>query len=151
MIPDSERQCACPDIFHVRDDLQPIWPVQEAPAPESVNEGKDVGFFLEHSKPFRWVQDFLIKGNAPSGPHHLTATYSADSNFAASSGTVDVFVGCRPPVVAPPVISAGDPHAYRGAGLTFAAQVTPGCRAATIRFVFTRSRTKSRRSLLVAV
>jgi thiol:disulfide interchange protein DsbD len=58
------------------DDLQPLWPIKETPAPESVNEGKDVGFFLEHAKPFTWVQDFFIKRDATPGPHHLTFTLS---------------------------------------------------------------------------
>ena len=46
--------------------LQPLWPIAETPPPESVYE-EDVGYFLEHRKPFTWEQDFYIKPDAAPG------------------------------------------------------------------------------------
>ena len=55
------------------DDLQPLWPIAETPAPESVLE-EGVGYYFEYRKPFTWVQDIYIKPGATAGVHHLSFT-----------------------------------------------------------------------------
>jgi thiol:disulfide interchange protein len=54
--------------------LQPLWPVSESPAPEFVQD--QLGWFLEHQRPFTWTQDILIRPDAQPGPRTVHVTIS---------------------------------------------------------------------------
>jgi thiol:disulfide interchange protein DsbD len=54
--------------------LQPLWPVNEEPAPDFVKDS--LGWFLEHKKAFLWTQDILVLPDARPGPQNLHLTIS---------------------------------------------------------------------------
>ena len=78
------------------DDLQPLWPIAETPAPESVLE-EGVGYYFEYRKPFTWVQDIYIKPGATAGAAspELYAFTSRSATRAAFSATTSST--CRSP------------------------------------------------------
>jgi thiol:disulfide interchange protein len=52
--------------------FQPLWPIAESPA-KFVDTGI-AGVWLEHSRPFTWTQDVLVKPAARAGTAHLRFT-----------------------------------------------------------------------------
>ncbi|MSR29934.1 MAG: hypothetical protein EXR99_00370 [Gemmataceae bacterium] len=50
--------------------FKPLFPIQES-QPEWKDGGKGVGFYLEHEKPFTWVQEVFVKEDAKPGKENL--------------------------------------------------------------------------------